>query len=1391
MSYYVKLDDKTLYEPLLQSEGYVIISPSVTKAKNKAGSFTFKIPPTNPLYGSLKKLKSIISVYKDGNIFWKGRVLDERKDFNKIKEVTCEGELAFLNDVIIAPYDYSEKGMTINEFFQYIMDLYAKNCSGYRKIQPGYVYNVDSDTRIYPVSKTYENVLSTLSSKLIGVVGGVLVFRYQNGVSYLDYYGHISDVIRQKIEFGKNLINLEEYVDATDVYTYLIPLGKQDDAGNYLDISSVNSGLNYIYSKTGLELYGKITKTVEYADIEDATLLKQKAEAVLADAIKEATTITIKAVDLRVLGVDTDAIDVNCLVNVVSPPHGINSNFECTEIIFDLSNVANNEYTFGSDTKSLSELEVESSSTTRLDTNIQNTSSYWDIRKQVKYAIQSADGKTTNYYSPEPPYTKDGKVGDTWFDTDDDNRMYTWDGEKWVSMQFGFDAIKDKAIKTTKIGDKAVTWEQIDNLAVTAEKLADAAVTAEKIKDKVIAAEKLVDGCITADKIKDKVIAAEKLVDGCITAEKIKDKVISAEKIVDGCITAEKIKDKVIASSKLVDGCITAEKIKDKVISAEKIVDGCITADQIADKVISAEKIVDGCITADQIADKTINGEKIESASITNVCIANGAIDNAKIANGAITNAKIGTAAIDTAKIKDGAITNAKIGSAAIDNAKIANGAITNAKIVNGAIDNAKIANGAITNAKIDTAAITNAKIANGAIDNAKIKDGAIDNAKIGTAAIDTVNIKEGAIDNACIANAAIDSAKIVNGAITNAKIANGAIDNAKIGIAAIDTANIKEGAIDNACIGIATIDATKIKDGAITNAKIENGAITNAKIGTAAIDKTKIKDGAIDNAKIANGAITNAKIGTAAITTAKIKDGAIDNAKIANGAIDNAKIGTAAIDTVNIKDGAIDNAKIANGAITNAKIGTAAIDTTKIENGAITNAKIENGAITNAKIGTAAIDTTHIKEGAIDTACIAKAAITGALIENGSIGNAHITNGAISSAKIQNGAITNALIENAAITTAKIKDGAITNAKISNLDAGKITSGTINAAYVAIGDMTNFATVTVTDANSMIKNYGGTKISTVSNYSAIVSAGLNNTSRYIMLCGLTASSFLSGDKVHAYAKVYTNVKQTVGMGMWFYDIKGGFVTWRGLNYTSSVGWNDVVTLITLNDLPSNAVYFVVGFDFYGSGTRAVRDVVFKQVATNLIVGDACYINSDGSFMLGPLQSKGSDPANYDLVIRKAAWIRYGLELLGANEAGTAYIDFHYGEKDYNGKNPVSDYTARLCEESKGIITARNSIVSSSDARLKENITDIPDVYIELVKRLQPKMFNFIGSSYKTTGLIAQDVLEIEKELGITESVLIRGTGEGDNYYSLDYNALSVLVLAYLLRKGDANESAK
>ena len=64
-------------------------------------------------------------------------------------------------------------------------------------------------------------------------------------------------------------------------------------------------------------------------------------------------------------------------------------------------------------------------------------------------------------------------------------------------------------------------------------------------------------------------------------------------------------------------------------------------------------------------------------------------------------------------------------------------------------------------------------------------------------------------------------------------------------------------------------------------------------------------------------------------------------------------------------------------------------------------------------------------------------------------------------------------------------------------------------------------------------------------------------------------------------------------------------------------------------------------------------------------------------------------------------------------------------------------------------------------------------------------------------GLIAQEVMELEKECGITESVLVRGTGKeieinGEkmtDYYSIDYNALLILLLKYTTNKIQGFES--
>ena len=70
-------------------------------------------------------------------------------------------------------------------------------------------------------------------------------------------------------------------------------------------------------------MFGIITITVTNNDIEDPGELKIYGQTLLDKALKESLTITIKAVDLHRIGVNTEAIDAGKYVRVVSVPHGI------------------------------------------------------------------------------------------------------------------------------------------------------------------------------------------------------------------------------------------------------------------------------------------------------------------------------------------------------------------------------------------------------------------------------------------------------------------------------------------------------------------------------------------------------------------------------------------------------------------------------------------------------------------------------------------------------------------------------------------------------------------------------------------------------------------------------------------------------------------------------------------------------------------------------------------------------------------------------------------------------------------------------------------------------------------------------------------------------------
>ena len=103
--YRVYSDDLLLYHSKLES--LKIFNPSVELEVNKTGSFQFTIYPDHSRYSLIKKLKSIITVYRDDYLLFRGRVLDDEIGWHNEKKIACEGELAFLLDSIMRPYEFS------------------------------------------------------------------------------------------------------------------------------------------------------------------------------------------------------------------------------------------------------------------------------------------------------------------------------------------------------------------------------------------------------------------------------------------------------------------------------------------------------------------------------------------------------------------------------------------------------------------------------------------------------------------------------------------------------------------------------------------------------------------------------------------------------------------------------------------------------------------------------------------------------------------------------------------------------------------------------------------------------------------------------------------------------------------------------------------------------------------------------------------------------------------------------------------------------------------------------------------------------------------------------------------------------------------------------------
>ena len=341
--YQVYCDSFLLFDDSV--EGYDLFNPKVEVELNQIGKFDFTIYNTHPAFNNLKRLKSIIRIFQDDFLLFRGRILNDEQGFYNEKNVECEGELAFLVDSIQRPFEF--QGTPAELFTQFITNHNAQVDADHRFIV-GNITVVDANDYISRSESEYLNTWENIQKKLIDTHGGYIWIRHEADGIYIDYLAELNFLSPQKIEFGKNLLDLKRTTKGEDIATAIIPLGaKEEGSETRLNITSVNNGVDYVYNQEAVDMYGWIFKVQTWDDVTEASNLLTKGNAFLNEQVKMLYSIDLDAADMATVGADIESFHLGVQVDVTSNPHEIDQRFLVTKLSLDLLHPASNKMTLG------------------------------------------------------------------------------------------------------------------------------------------------------------------------------------------------------------------------------------------------------------------------------------------------------------------------------------------------------------------------------------------------------------------------------------------------------------------------------------------------------------------------------------------------------------------------------------------------------------------------------------------------------------------------------------------------------------------------------------------------------------------------------------------------------------------------------------------------------------------------------------------------------------------------------------------------------------------------------------------------------------------------------------------------------------------------------------
>ena len=396
-----------------------VVDPKCEMELNKTGTLSFRVPPNHPLFDSIKKLKSEISLVQDNETIFNGRVLNDEADIYNFKVIEVEGDLAYLLDSVqrnkVYHVENKDGENKVSIYLKDVINIHNEQVEDKKKFTVGEVTVEDDSDQLYKIS-SFKDTLTTLNEDLIKTFGGYFFTRIEGGVRKLNYLKE-SPPNSQIIQFGKNILKLEKHVKGEEIATVIIPRGAtlenatDEQAEKKLDISELPEetdgtivhpkGADYIYDSEAVEKYGWITKVVEFSDVEKPENLFEKAKAQLNYCKNPVLSLVLTVFDLHLLNVNEQSIRVGQKIRVISRPHGLDEFLIVEKMSINISSPDKSAITLKTEERLTKDISLSKKSTntnnavTVLDTEIKESGFVTDISLPTKFDnyLNSAAGE--------------------------------------------------------------------------------------------------------------------------------------------------------------------------------------------------------------------------------------------------------------------------------------------------------------------------------------------------------------------------------------------------------------------------------------------------------------------------------------------------------------------------------------------------------------------------------------------------------------------------------------------------------------------------------------------------------------------------------------------------------------------------------------------------------------------------------------------------------------------------------------------------------------------------------------------------------------------------------------------------------------------------------------